>query len=576
MDRKSIDGEASPSMAVNTASAFDIICRLDCDGKLDEAPQNKKQKVATGLLRDKLYKQDFTGPISLRASTDLGPISRYRVADILPHMKLVSRASRPGLTVGVLRVLCNGLCTAWRFHTEEHDHRCRVGCPNDPDSLSLTLQWVSSFVQYIYSLLETGYCTFTEKPSSPWHDHPCVPAKPSMWNCGDGLHWRFWLCPSAPSKYQESCELWWLHERKNPLYDSDHSCLRSRISGDMSDKTHACNTAPIFRLWKPKAKSPYLPNARSTTRERGNDFRGWAIIYTDGGTRVVNGETLAGWVVIALSMEELISCLILLTPPTLILPSQVPEITPTTPLKWLPWLRHCLSLVLMVRWPEMWNRVMILNTWWCVPGHDPSPHPRTAGARMSTVHAMRPNTGYGLPCNTCTVTQGTWAMTVLIMLQHLVHLALSLATTLPPAGFVIILTHLNVVVAATTSARFWKDCSTLGQKQRRYLKMGVSAVFSIGFCVFLTCVFVSSVILLSASSRASTSLFRTSNGKALLRLILPSFGEYFAQNMWNPLLELLFLEQTSGVIVLFVEIAFSCRFVLDLLCYKEGAHDDDV
>ena len=65
-----------PSMARSTADAFDFICRLDHDSKLDEAPQIKKQK---GLLREVL-----------------GPISRYRVADILLHMKLVSRASRPG------------------------------------------------------------------------------------------------------------------------------------------------------------------------------------------------------------------------------------------------------------------------------------------------------------------------------------------------------------------------------------------------------------------------------------------------------------------------------------------------
>ena len=51
-------------------------------------------------------------------------------------MKLVPRASRPGLTVGVLHILCNGLCTALKFHTEEHDHTCRVGCPDEPDSLS--------------------------------------------------------------------------------------------------------------------------------------------------------------------------------------------------------------------------------------------------------------------------------------------------------------------------------------------------------------------------------------------------------------------------------------------------------
>ena len=104
----------------------------------------KKQKIATRPLLDKLHKQDFAGPLSSRDSRILGPISRYRVADILLHMKLVSRASRPGLLVGFLRILCNGLCAAQGFHTEEHDHTCRVGCPNEPDSH--TLQGVSLVV----------------------------------------------------------------------------------------------------------------------------------------------------------------------------------------------------------------------------------------------------------------------------------------------------------------------------------------------------------------------------------------------------------------------------------------------
>ena len=59
---------------------------------------------------------------------------------------------------------------------------------------------------------------------------------------------------------------------------------------------------------------------------------------------------------------------------------------------------------------------------------------------------------------------------------------------------------------------------------------------------------------------------------------VPSFEDYFAHNMWNPLLDLFFLEQTSSVFVLFVEevelakIELSCHFVFDLLCYKEGAY----
>ena len=53
-----------------------------------------------------------------------------------------------------------------------------------------------------------------------------------------------------------------------------------------------------FRLPKPKSRYPHLPNDRSITLERGNDYRGWTL-YTDGGTRVVDGETLAGWGVIS-------------------------------------------------------------------------------------------------------------------------------------------------------------------------------------------------------------------------------------------------------------------------------------
>ena len=58
-----------------------------------------------------------------------------------------------------------------------------------------------------------------------------------------------------------------------------------------------------------------------------------------------------------------------------------------------------------------------------------------------------------------------------------------------------------------------------------------------------------------------------------------SSGENVAHNMWNPLLELLFHEQFSGVFVLFVDeidlakIALSCHFALELLCCKEGAYD---
>ena len=75
-----------------------------------------------------LHKQDLAGPLDCRPSKALGPFSRHRTADILLHMKRVSRAFRPGLLVGFLRILCNGLCIEQRFRTEEHDHTCLIGC----------------------------------------------------------------------------------------------------------------------------------------------------------------------------------------------------------------------------------------------------------------------------------------------------------------------------------------------------------------------------------------------------------------------------------------------------------------
>ena len=87
----------APSMARSTADAFTIVCCMDRSGKLDDSPQDKKQKAATALLRDKWYEQDFAGPISSRASRILGPISRFlQSVDSTSHETCVAR--RPSWT----------------------------------------------------------------------------------------------------------------------------------------------------------------------------------------------------------------------------------------------------------------------------------------------------------------------------------------------------------------------------------------------------------------------------------------------------------------------------------------------
>ena len=121
----------APSMARSTAEAFNMVCHLDRNGKLDDFSKGQETEGChtTTLLRDELDGQDFAGPISLRASRIFGPTSRIRVVEILPRMKLVSRASRPGLTVGFLLILCNGLCAARRFHTEGEERNVSSWMP---------------------------------------------------------------------------------------------------------------------------------------------------------------------------------------------------------------------------------------------------------------------------------------------------------------------------------------------------------------------------------------------------------------------------------------------------------------
>ena len=60
--------------------------------------------------------------------------------------------------------------------------------------------------------------------------------------------------------------------------------------------------APHFPSSQTQVQIFFLPNVRSIARELGNDYHGWAI-FSDGGTRVVDGDIFAGWGVISRSLR---------------------------------------------------------------------------------------------------------------------------------------------------------------------------------------------------------------------------------------------------------------------------------
>ena len=71
----------------------------------------------------------------MRTTKILRPISRHRIAQILPAIHCGSRATRPGMAVGIIRMLYNGLCTSRCFFFEDDDQNGRSGCQDQQDGL---------------------------------------------------------------------------------------------------------------------------------------------------------------------------------------------------------------------------------------------------------------------------------------------------------------------------------------------------------------------------------------------------------------------------------------------------------
>ena len=298
-----------------------------------------------------------------------------------------------------------------------------------------------------------------------------------------------------------------------------------------------------FRHPKCKFRYPYLPNARSITRERGNDYRVWAI-YTDGGTRVVDGETLAGWSVISRSPHGRIDVMFgpVVTTEAHLAFSCAQNSLQQQP-KWLPWSKHCLSLVLMVQSPMMSSRAfitilcMLLECAWA----------RSKPAHMCSwrlhVHNLWSvsNVDCGSPCNTCMVTVVILVMNVLTMPLHSGPWALPQTTTLPPVGFTI-----NFDASAS-----FDSCHNITEILERLQRIRTDAV--------------------SLSPNRSLNCVHHRVHRACCASHVPSGRFVFSCSQPFSLLGFCFAAYLVEIDL--AKIALSCHFALDLLCYKEGAYD---
>ena len=354
--------------------AYKIVCQIVRIGNIP--PARNLQKAAMNLLSfTTIQQRDFSQPISVRASRVLGPISRHHVAQIIHMVRNAARSSRQGLAVAP-SVLCNCMGTTRRFHVENEEHSCRLGCPNELDCLSHhnRCPLLSNIFGSLWRKAE-----FHPRENHVLYDlitqvlHRSLQHGIAVMGFIDAfvyVHNYHWHNLDIPGRFKDCME-----ERirlvtaVTPAYAHAYQaiCLARRPIDIPCQR---------FRLPSAKAKYPNLPNIRTITRNNGDDHKGWAV-FTVGGTHIIDSETTAD------PMEDFTSCLVR-SLPLAHFAYEGRDYTPTTRRNSPALLKHCPSSSLQVRSPV---------------SHGPAYFYDSTHAANICVVTIQPRTN--VPCHNC-------------------------------------------------------------------------------------------------------------------------------------------------------------------------------
>ena len=150
-------------------------------------------------------RRDFAVPTTT-GPQKLGPISRDRVAQITP-IRNAAHAARPGLAVGILRVMCNGMCTA---ETVPRRHQ--------RTNLQVSLTTTGAFSSLTFLSL-SGETSGSKRPfiSRPYHSNFCSEA----FNVGS-LSWELLTLVGTPTTTTET--IWTTQESSRTAWKGEFAC----------------------------------------------------------------------------------------------------------------------------------------------------------------------------------------------------------------------------------------------------------------------------------------------------------------------------------------------------------------
>ena len=220
-----------------------------------------------------------------------------------------ANTSKAGLIVGALRITCNGLCTAARFHSADENPGCFLGCGEGQDCLRHNNQCPTLLRSLFAIWLGTGDCIF---PTAIFND--------MLFNIAVRNDRLCTLVSGLFDAFVTVFNLWRTHQ--------DHGLnFRALMYGRIKMMTalfpawaHTYQTMCLefspgqlrqeaFQVTQTQEKVSYVAQLPNSYQMTGIASPGWKV-FTDGGCkRQMDGTVLAGWGIAAVSPDDFVRIL---------------------------------------------------------------------------------------------------------------------------------------------------------------------------------------------------------------------------------------------------------------------------
>ena len=238
---------------------------------------------------------DIAKAICNRSNRVLGFVNQHRVHLLMKALCRTANSRKPGLVIGALRIACNGLCTAARFHKAEDNLGCRLGCLEELDCLRhyncchilsdhLNSPWQGT-KEYISPTAIFNDLLFKIAVRS---DRLCILVaglldafvtafnlRRTYW--GPGLNFKEFTCGKT-KMMTALCPAW------------AHTYQTMCLGFNLEQLEHEA-----FRLPKTKKQFSMLPTCRISIRMTGIESPSWRLFIDGGFKRQAGGTDAAGW-----------------------------------------------------------------------------------------------------------------------------------------------------------------------------------------------------------------------------------------------------------------------------------------